>query len=164
MNKRQKKKYIKNEYPINPFLYCTDWNWKNCKNNCNGCSYPATKLFCKLLKREHISYYGWELSEMPTSEVFIFYNIKKNKEITLIYDKPADDYTINVYDPITHLDKPMDSIIEALHSCYQNDSYSYRYHKGTREERKKWRIQRKVAKYKESKFRTDPYEVAEWKS
>lgn len=29
---------------------------------------------------------------------------KKNKEITLIYDKPTDDYTINVFDPITQLD------------------------------------------------------------
>lgn len=148
MNKRQKKKYIKNGYPINPFWYCSDWNWKNCKNNCNCscCSYPAEKLFCKLLKREHISYYGWELLEVPTNEVFIFYNRKKNKEITLIYDKPADDYTINVFDPITQLDKPMNSMKEALHSCYQNDFY-YTYRIGTREERKKRRIQRKAAKW-----------------
>lgn len=143
MNKRQKKKYIKNEYPIDPVYYCVDREY--CGGNCDGCSHPAKKMFRKLLKREHISCSGWELLQIPLDDVYIFYNHKKRKEITLIYDKPTNSYEITVYDPIKCEDTHMDSITQALHSCYQNAFHYYRYYNGTKDERRK-RIKRKKAR------------------
>lgn len=123
MNKRQKKKYMNNEYPIDPILHCI--NRECCEDACDGCSYPAKSVFRRLLKREHISHSGWKLSEVPISGVYIFYNHKKHKEITLIYDEYG--YEITVYDPLRYENVHMDSIAEALHSCYQNAFYCYRY-------------------------------------
>lgn len=147
MNKRQKKKYIKNEYPIDPVFYCV--NRKSCGDECDGCSRPAKIMFRRLLKREHISCSGWELSQVPLDGVYIFYNHKKHKEITLLYDRPTNSYEITVYDPIECEDTHMDSITQALHSCYQNAFHWYRYYVGTRDERRKRIKTKKTRKYKE---------------
>lgn len=145
MNKRQKKKYMKNRYPIDPISHCI--NRECCGEDCDGCSYPVKRVFRKLLKKEHISHSGWELSQAPISGVYIFYNHKKHKEITLIFYNSINDYEITVYDPLGCENVHMDSILEALHSRYQNVFYCYHYHIGTR--KKKTEI--KMRKYKEKR-------------
>lgn len=144
MNKRQRKKYIKNEYPIDSIQYCI--NRRSCDDDCYGCSYPVKYLFRKLLRKEKLSWRGWELSENPISGVYIFFNAKKNKEITLYYF-PETGYEITVFDLLNQIDIHMDSITEAIHSHYQNDMYGYIFRIGTKEEREKNRKMRRIKKY-----------------
>lgn len=145
MNKRQRKKYLKTEYPIDNIRYCI--NRESCDEDCTGCSYPAKKLFRKLLKKENLSWRGWKLAENPISGVYIFYNSKKNKEITL-YMFPEKEYEITVSDPRNHIDVHMNSIREALHSPYQNIMYDYEYRIGTVKEREKMKFSKRVRRYR----------------
>lgn len=113
MNKRQHKKYTKNDYPI---WNCFEQEW--CEEDCAECSYSAQKWLRKALKKEGYSMKGWSLFEVPVTGVFIFLNRRKNKEITLEYEN-KDKYAITVFDIDTCRNIPMGSIKQALTSPLQ---------------------------------------------
>lgn len=118
-------------------------------------SFPNSyiRMFYRLLKKEHISWHGWELAGIPYEDyrlvIYVFYDQRKHKEIKMYYwDKDPESYEINVYDPKTCFDIHMDTMRQALSSPFQKPTYSYRYLVGTTQERKAKRIIRKIYRYK----------------
>ena len=140
MNNRQSKKEYGRKISKNKRFYCI-WNLCNTHEECLSCrtyhSLLAQKEFLKLLKREKLSASGWRYVENPTTGVYIFYNDKKKKEITL---ETGDNkhYAITVYDFYSCTNKEYKTMTDALKSPLQGYFYAPRLHKNSfRKERKK---------------------------
>lgn len=140
MNKRLSKKEYGRKIHKNKRFYCI-WNLCMTQEECLGCStyhsLLAQKTFLKLLKREGLSASGWRYAENPTNGVYIFYNDKKKKEITL---ETGDNthYSITVYDFHSCTNIEYKSMTEALKSPLQGYFYAPGLHKNSfRNERKK---------------------------
>lgn len=143
MNKRQVKKERNKPMGYKIYRCCPDWQ-SICKDhNCSDKDcykariFAGIKAFAKMLKKEGVSTFGWWLSEMPTNGVYIFYNAKKKKEITL---ETGDNkhYAITVYDFYSCTNKEYKTMTDALKSPLQGYFYAPRLHKNSfRKERKK---------------------------
>ena len=79
-----------------------------CKEKLDACKFLANQL-----KKEGFSLSGWRLIEVPAPHVYVFYNKKKHKDITIIYD-PKTSYTINSTD--------MDWKYSEKYNVYQHDT------------------------------------------
>ena len=150
MNKRQawKQQEKENERGLaqNIMIYCP--NWKMCcaepAEECFECRtyyyLKAQQTFRKMLKREGFSVSGWKFAECPAKGVYIFYNHKKHKEITLETDDNVN-YSITVYDfhSLRNIEYP--TIKEALRSPLHTYFYAPGVHKSLfrKEEEKRLR-------------------------
>lgn len=131
MNKRIAKKFYKkfNNYELTARRSCT-----YCSNCMLGCAndylffckeeHDAIKFFAKQLKKEGFSLSGWCLVEVPAPHVYVFYNKKKYKDITIIYDEKSS-FTINSTDMFWDYSEEYnvyqhDTIAEALKAPWQH--------------------------------------------
>lgn len=96
-----------------------------CQGEMDACNY-----FAKRLKMEGISLSGWKFMESPAKDVYIFYNKKKKKDITVFYISEKVEYQIastdmhwrysDEYNVYVH-----DSIKEALKAPWQHWNFVY---------------------------------------
>lgn len=131
MNKRMAKKLYR-QFNNNELIarrsciYCCDWGLGCanghpdvypddrsdylyfCKEKLDACNFLANQL-----KREGFSLSGWRLDEVPAPHVYVFYNKKKQKEITIVYDEETS-YTINSTD--------LDWKYSKEHNLYQHET------------------------------------------
>ena len=142
MNKRQAIKEYRKELALNIRFDCINWRAGKCDvpEECTTCgeyySFRAQKAFRKMLKKEGISVSGWRLAEIPATGVYIFYNGKKRKEITL---ETGDNknFAITVYDFNTSTNIEYPSMATALKSRQQMFFYAPELHKGSTRKVKK---------------------------
>lgn len=88
-------------------VYCINWGI-GCANGhpdvypndrsdyyyfCKG-KMDAYKCLAKRLKIEGFSLSGWSFFESPARNFYIFYNKKKHKDITVLYDSEKSEYQI----------------------------------------------------------------------
>lgn len=148
MNKREFEKLHKKfeERHLNArqsCIYCVNWGF-GCANGhpavypndrsdylifCKGIM-DACKYLAKQLKREGISLSRWEFTETPAKDVYVFYNKRKLKDITVIYDPEKSEYLIastdmywrysNEYNVYVH-----NSVKEALNVPWQHWNFIY---------------------------------------
>ena len=128
MNKRQSKKEYKKLGKSIRFC-CSNYGTDVCEEpeECLMCeeyqSMLTKKTFVKMLKKEGFSTSGWKFAENPATGVYIFYNHKKHKEITL---ETGDykSYAITVYDFHSLTNVAYLSMDDALKSPYHNFFYA----------------------------------------
>lgn len=148
MNKRKKNKLQKQfeERCLNArqsCIYCINWGL-GCANGhpdvypndrsdyynfCKG-KMDAYNYFKKRLKMEGISLSGWRFMESPAKDVYIFFNKKKKKDITVLYVPEKFGYQIastdmfwrysNKYNLYEH-----DSVKETLSAPWQHWNIVY---------------------------------------
>lgn len=146
MNRRQAKKEYKKPLSTDIRFLCPIWKC-NSGEPCSACDgyFPvlAKRTFRKMLKREGLYISGWRLAEIPTSGVYIFYNDKKNKEITLETDNNKS-YIISVFDSHLSGNIEYNCMSEALKSHLQNFFYDPEVHKYSTRKARKQRIKEKL--------------------
>lgn len=125
MNRRQLKKCKKNGFPIDMVKHCV--NRDSCGDSCNGCHYPIDVFFRKLLKKDNLSFYAWEVLEAPARGVCDYHNRRKKKTVTIFFENKQG--FIFVTDPNSCYLKEAKSLKEALSSSLQNRFYHYSYYK-----------------------------------
>ena len=129
MNKRQAKKEYRKALVQDIHIFCYGYTPECCEEqekylNCSDyCKLLAHRAFVKILKKEGFSTSGWEFAENPAKGVYIFYNHKKHKEITLeTGNHKSFDITVYDFHSSTNVEYP--SIVEALKSPYHTFFYA----------------------------------------
>lgn len=124
-------------------IYCKNWGL-GCANGhpdvypddksdylifCKG-KMDAYKYLAKRLKMEGFSLSGWAFFEEPIENVYIFYNKKKHKEITVMYNTETSEYEIASTDLFWRYSEEHNvyihnSVKEALSVPWQHWSFVY---------------------------------------
>lgn len=146
MNRRKMKKLQKqfNNNCLNArqsCLYCTNWECGCANGNPNvysgdrsdylcGCKEEqgACSFLAKHLQKEGYSLSGWKLTEIPATHCYVFFNNKKRKDITIIYDKEKSYYIICSTDLLWKYSDHCNmyehnTVTEALKSPWQDTDY-----------------------------------------